>query len=110
MPREQQISFVAGYSRAMLRQIVQQSTSTVGRQLPIWHTEFNYGILSGSTQTFLPDLEFGALHGIFHMARILAAINSNGFEPHLPPPTTQLVRLPAICTQPVHVRVTILLY
>lgn len=47
--------------------------ATLGNvSLPIWQTEFNYGL---DKTWFLPQLEFGALHGMFHAARIIAAVN-----------------------------------
>jgi hypothetical protein len=79
LSRSDQIIYIAGASRAILQSILSGSAQALGRRLPVWHTEFNYGILPGAKPGFLPDLEFGALHGIFHVGRILAAINSNGF-------------------------------
>lgn len=66
MTRTEQISYVAAASRAIMRGIIAASASDLGRAMPIWHTEFNYAITS-TAPPFLDDLEFGALHGIFHV-------------------------------------------
>ena len=34
--------------------------------------QFNYGL---QKSIFLPGLEFGAIHGVFHASRIIAAVN-----------------------------------
>ena len=66
-------SFVAGYSRASARNDAQAYKTELGEELPIWLTEFGYG-LNPPGQCLLPELTFGAVHGAFHAARILAAI------------------------------------
>eukprot|EP01079_Euglenida_sp_SAG-EU17-18_P001055 gene1055-2632_t len=41
---------------------------------PIWATEYNYGLMA---DVFLPELEHGALHGIFHVSRVMAAVSQS---------------------------------
>ena len=65
------LSYVAGYSRQLLRHCVNISVGMFGARKQIWHTEFNYGL---EKDIFFPDLVFGALHGVFHASRILAAV------------------------------------
>jgi hypothetical protein len=71
------ITFVAGYSRAAARADVSQQHADLGVRVPMWLTEFGYG-LDPDDACMLPDLMFGALHGVFHASRIMAAINDPG--------------------------------
>ena len=44
VPEHLRLSFVAGYSRQLLRHCVNVSAQTFGEDTRIWHTEFNYGL------------------------------------------------------------------
>ena len=73
----QRVSFVAGYGRAVARQAVAQVGVDLGVAKPILHTEFGYG-LDRPGDCVLDDFLNGALHGAFHVSRIIEAINSPG--------------------------------
>jgi hypothetical protein len=78
VPESQRVTFVAGYSRAVARQEVRMLRAQVGRaDMPVWQTEFGFG-LDNASQCVVRDYMFGALHGAFHAARILSAINEPG--------------------------------
>ena len=78
LPKNIQASYVAGYSRAAARKDFRQTSESLGGIVkPLWLTEFGYGLESAG-QCLMPDLVFGALHGAFHAARILAAIEQPG--------------------------------
>ena len=73
------VSFVAGYGRAISDTAVAQQRAELGVAKPIAHTEFGYGldrpghcVLGNSVGVN------GALHGAFHISRILYAINNPG--------------------------------
>ena len=68
---DDRLSFIAGYSRQMLRHCLNVSAEEGFGAVPLWHTEFNYGL---QKDIFFPELVFGALHGVFHASRILASI------------------------------------
>ena len=68
---------MAGYSRARAAQAVAQLQQDLGTALPLVHTEFGYG-LDRPGACVLDQLLNGAVHGAFHVARILAAINNPG--------------------------------
>ena len=73
------VSHVAGYGRAVSAQTVAQQKAELGVAKPIAHTEFGFGLdkpghcVLGS----VPGIN-GALHGAFHVSRILFAINNPG--------------------------------
>ena len=76
LPTEQRISFVAGYSRARLKAtIAWQRANFGGKSLPLLLTEFGYGLDPSGHCMLGEEMKFGALHGAFHAARVLAAIN-----------------------------------
>ena len=75
--RVDRVSFVAGYGRAVAKQAVAQQARDIGVAKPIAHTEFGYG-LDRPGHCVLDDLINGALHGAFHVSRIIEAINSPG--------------------------------
>ena len=77
LPANARVSFVAGYSRASARRDAENYKSELGSGTPIWLTEFGYG-LNAPGDCLLPQLTFGAVHGAFHAARILAAIEQPG--------------------------------
>lgn len=71
-------SFYAGYSRASAMADAQQLVIDLGgAKKPIWLTEFQAG-LDPPTDCLMPEHIFGALHGSFHAARVIAAINQPG--------------------------------
>ena len=77
------ISFVAAYSRAIaIADVAQQRASLGGVSKPVWMTEFGYGLdgHGGDPRRpcILPTMVNGGVHGAFHAARILAAINMPG--------------------------------
>jgi hypothetical protein len=72
--REEQVSYVAGYSRAGLLSDVAAQKADLGVAVPMWVTEFGVG-LNADDDCLLPDLIFGSIHGAFHTARVIAAIN-----------------------------------
>eukprot|EP01047_Picozoa_sp_COSAG01_P013321 COSAG01_NODE_622_length_14779_cov_69.589305_1_plen_736_part_10 len=72
------VSLVAGWGRAVMVQDVQQLRHDLGdTNHSIIYTEFGYG-LNHKGQCVLPQLLNGALHGAFHVSRILHAINTQG--------------------------------
>ena len=76
LPEQQRISYVAGYSRARLQQVIaRERTSLGGSALPMLMTEFNYGLDHSPNCMMGEDMIYGALHGAFHAARVVAAIN-----------------------------------
>ena len=68
---DDQLTYVMGYSRALMHTIANRSVADFGAEKKLWMTEFNYGL---QADIFLPQLDFGALHGIFHASRIVAAV------------------------------------
>ena len=74
LPRGQQLSFIAGYSRAGLRSDIAAQKADLGVTMPMWVTEFGVG-LDADDDCLLPELIFGSIHGAFHAARVIAAIN-----------------------------------
>ena len=77
IPEEERVTFVAGYSRALVRDQVAVMRSQVGRNLSMWQTEFGFG-LDNQSQCVMRKYIFGALHGAFHASRIFEAINAPG--------------------------------
>lgn len=77
LPQSLQVSYVAGYSRAAARADLEAQNEDLGRSLPMWLTEYGYG-LDSDDSCMLPKLMFGALHGAFHVARVIEAINTPG--------------------------------
>ena len=76
LPPAQRVSFVAGYSRARLKaSIAWQQSNLGGASLPLLLTEFGYGLDPSGHCMLGEQMKFGALHGAFHAARVLAAIN-----------------------------------
>ena len=74
----ERISYYAGYSRASATaDVAQQLVDLGGVKKPVWLTEFQAG-LDPPSNCLMPNLIYGALHGVFHVARILAAINMPG--------------------------------
>jgi hypothetical protein len=68
---DDQLTYVMGYSRTLMHAAANRSVADFGAEKKLWMTEFNYGL---QADIFLPELDFGALHGIFHASRILAAV------------------------------------
>jgi len=54
-----------------------QLQADLGVRKQIWLTEFQAG-LDPPNHCLMPEFIFGALHGSFHAARIIAAINQPG--------------------------------
>jgi hypothetical protein len=72
------VSLVAGWGRAVMAKDVKQLRADLGdSNHSIIYTEFGYG-LNHAGQCVLPALLNGALHGAFHVSRILHAINTPG--------------------------------
>ena len=72
------VSLVAGWGRAVMVRDVDQLTADLGEHNhSIIYTEFGYG-LNHPGECVLPALLNGALHGAFHVSRILHAINTPG--------------------------------
>ncbi len=80
LPLEHQLSFVAGYSRAGLRSDLAKQQQDLGVRLSMWVTEFGVG-LDPDDNCLLPELIYGTIHGVFHVARVLAAIEAMSNEP-----------------------------
>jgi hypothetical protein len=73
------VSFVAGYGRAISDQAVAQQKAELGVAKPIAHTEFGYGLDRPGHCVLGNSVGInGALHGAFHVSRILYAINNPG--------------------------------
>jgi hypothetical protein len=76
LPGQQRISYVAGYSRAWLQQVIAREKHSLGESaLPLLITEFGYGLDHSPNCMMGEDMIYGALHGAFHAARVVAAIN-----------------------------------
>lgn len=73
---EGRAGFLAAFGRAYYQRQVAQLLDELGAAVPLWETEFNVGLVSDPAGCALPDYIFGGLHGAFHAARIIAAINS----------------------------------
>lgn len=74
----ERVSFVAGYGKVISDQAVAQQQAELGVAKPIAHTEFGYG-LDRPGHCVLGTLGVnGALHGAFHISRIIYAINHPG--------------------------------
>lgn len=69
------VSFIAGYGRAVSQQAAAQVKADVGVAKPLVHSEFGYG-LDQPGHCVLDELLNGALHGVFHVSRIIEAINT----------------------------------
>lgn len=74
-PAEERISYLAGYPRARLKQAISTQESYLNASVPILLTEFGYGLDAPPNCMLGESMIFGALHGAFHAARVLAAIN-----------------------------------
>jgi hypothetical protein len=75
LPTEARVAYVAGYSRAAARADLKELRQDLGVALPMWLTEYGYG-LDPDDACMLPELLYGALHGAFHVARVIEAINT----------------------------------
>jgi hypothetical protein len=64
------VSFVAGYGRAVSQQAVAGIKADVGVAKPLVHSEFGFG-LDHPGHCVLDEFLNGALHGVFHVSRII---------------------------------------
>ena len=77
---EDRVSFVAGYGRAATQNALAEAKASLGVAKPLVHSEFGYG-LDRPGQCVLDTAMRGvngALHGAFHVSRIIEGINTQG--------------------------------